>query len=338
MTSRRRRSIAAYSVLLASAVFGCATPLRFRLLAAGAKKPAQVAVLMELEHVGKQLPVEEKNVSVAEDGASLSPERTHLTLLDPHDVIAERTVVLVDASAAVVESGQIGDVAAAVARFAQRLEKSHRVAVAAWDGADGVVGILPFSAKAEAVDRRLDALLTLKPRGKTSNLNGAVVESLQALDRAQQADSRPVKIGRLVIVTGGRDDAKKVSKSELVEALRAHKDIAIVAIGFGELIDQDGVEAIGRDGAYYDKPLDRLVDNLDRIAGKVEREGARRLLVSYCSPKRQGQHAVEVSVKTDDGRRGIVQWKFDASDFKAGCDADRMPSFVELAEPTPRAR
>jgi hypothetical protein len=310
---------------LAAALVGCAPPLGVSLRAAGATPPSQVAMMIE---VGAPTLPTEHDLSLREDGVSLDPARARLTLLDPRDAIAERTVVLVDASASVVESGQIGDVASATARLVTRLEKLHRVAVAAWDGADGVIGIVPFSAKAEVADRRLDALLTLRPRGRGSRMNAAIIEAIEALDRAQRADGRPLRIGHLVIVAGSSDDAQSTSLADVRRALRSHPELDVRAVGIGEVVELDPLRAIAPSRTSHARKLERLPTIFDGYAETLEREAAHRLLVSYCSAARDGRHEATLKLRVGD-KEGAVGFSFSARGFRDGCDPDRPPTRLE---------
>ena len=81
--------------------------------------------------------------------------------------------------------------------------------------------------------------------------------------------------------------------------------------------------------------LARTSGGFDEITKEVEADSARYYLLSYCSPKRKGEHSLEIEIaskQADAKLAGKLKHRFSADGFKQGCNPKRRPVFEEDGE------
>src|SRR5262249_39135793 len=119
---------------------------------------------------------------IYEDGQPISTLESQQTILNPEMAAAHYTLLLIDMSGSVTQSGDLPAIVDAVGAFGERVEKYQKVAVYVFDGTKDIQAMAGFSTGA-ALKNGIQRLSTFKPRDPSTNLNGAVVEAVRALDR-----------------------------------------------------------------------------------------------------------------------------------------------------------
>jgi hypothetical protein len=161
-------------------------------------------------------------------------------------------------------------------------------------------------------------------------LNGAVVKGLEELDKALAHAEHPMKFGTLVVFTDGTDRAARVKTDEMHKRVKDSK-YDIFSIGLGSEMNDEQLKDVGKDGTAKAVDKDSVVKAFDTIGQKIESSTKSYYLLSYCSPARNGKHAVRIEAvyKDKDGaeKKGSVKSDFDATGFDHGCDPKSPPSF-----------
>jgi hypothetical protein len=322
------------AILVLSSI-ACGGGLKLKPLNHSARKPSNVAVYFTVDTSGGD-PVPGLTADkfvIYEDGQKVSEYESKQTILNPTVAAAHYTLLLVDMSGSIVESKKVGDVVNAASKFTEKVGKSQKVAVAAFDGSTELTGIVPFTESGQSAQAGLDKLLTFKPKDPSTNLNGAVVEGLKTLRKALDADPKPLKFGTLVVFTDGSDRANRVSKDDVKKAMEdpAHKDFEIYAIGVGAEMKDSRLEEIGKNGTVKEADPTKTQQAFDQIATRIEGATQRYYLLSYCTPSRAGKHTVKIEAKTDKGS-GTLEYEFDATGFGPNCDPNTPPDF-DLTHP-----
>src|SRR5579883_2419023 len=130
---------------------GCAA-LRLTPLKAVEQKPSNVAVFFTARTASGD-PVEgltADDLRVYEDGRPVPRDVSKLTILRPDAAVLRATLLLVDMSAGVTESGEDDVVPQAVSAFALRVASQQKVAVYAFDGSPDPFPIVPFADQARS--------------------------------------------------------------------------------------------------------------------------------------------------------------------------------------------
>jgi hypothetical protein len=318
--------------LLVIAATGCAG-LRLTPIKAAQQRPSNVAVYFKVQSSSGD-PVgglTADKFRIYEDGQLVSQYESKQTILNPQVAAVNYTLLLVDMSGSVSESGNADAIAQAVGAFTERVEKAQKVGIFAFDGSPDLYPIAPFSDQAGSAKAGVQQLATFKPRDPSTNLNGAVVKALDELDSALGRATQPLKFGTLVVFTDGTDRANRVPTAVMTQHIR-EKPFDVFAIGLGAEIKESQLREIGKSGTAMAADKNAVVKTFDDVGRKVEAGTKSFYLLSYCSPARAGKHEVRIQAVVKDGQGtgekvGSLESDFDATGFAPGCDPNTPPSF-----------
>jgi hypothetical protein len=295
------------------------------------QRPSNVAVYFRVEtHSGDPVAgLGADQFRIYEDSQLVSQYESKQTILNPEVAAVHYTLLLVDMSGSVSESGNGPLIAQAVGTFAERVGKAQKVGIYAFDGSPDLYPIVPFTDQAGSAHAGVSQLSTFKPKDPSTNLNGAVVKALDELDNSLAKATQPLKFGTLVVFTDGTDRANRVPGEQMRRHVR-DKPFDVFAIGLGAEIRDEQLREIGKNGTAMAADKNAIVKAFDDVGAKVEARTKAYYLLSYCSPARAGQHAVRVEAvyKSNSGEEiGSLKSDFDATGFAPGCDPNAPPSF-----------
>jgi Mg-chelatase subunit ChlD len=252
------------------------------------------------------------------------------------------TILLLDVSGSMTESGRINDLIDAAKLFTEKVGQSQRVAVYAFDGSKQLHSVVPFTSRQSSVDGGLEGLRTWTPKDNSTNLHGGVVEGLKTLRKALDREKKPLKFGTVVVFSDGADRAARVSRQEMLTEMRKEEydHFEMFAIGLGdpgELEDAE-LEDIGRDGTVIGTEPSKISEAFEKVAARIDAHSKRFYLLSYCTPARKGDHEVRIEIdrEGEGGGSGSLEYKFNADGFgpPPQCDPERKPTFdLEDVEP-----
>ncbi len=293
----------------------------------------------------------EGRIRVLENGTPLSVESA-LAVTPRPEANGWITLVLLDTSYSILSNNSLPLLAEAVRNFAyDRVDKDseiQRVAIAAFDG----VGArwIPFQ------DDAAERPLTLRTRGqvddairyllhpecadatdcgtvpdawgrpdcvagrcidKSTNLYWSVVQGIDAVVGREGTESA-LGVPRglaIVVLTDGSDQAGQMSLSDVL-AHASTKRAHLFAVGIEGELDVSTLESLGRDGAVMVPNVSGVQAGLDEVGETLSRIGQGIYLVSYCTPKRGGQHTITVRIE---GLEGELTLPFSATG-EAACD------------------
>jgi len=319
------------AALVLAAATGCAG-LQLTSIKQTQQRPSNVAVYFKVQTQGGE-PVgglTADRFHIYEDGQLVSQYESKQTILNPEVAAVHYTLLLVDMSGSVSESGNGPLIAQAVSTFTERVEKQQKVAIYAFDGEADLHPIVPFTDQAGSAKAGAAQLASYKPRDPSTNLNGAVVKALDDLDQALGKATQPLKFGTLVVFTDGTDRANRVPADKMLQHVK-EKPFDVYAIGLGAEIKQPQLSDIGKSGTAMAADRNGIVKAFDDMGAKVEGATKSYYLLSYCSPSRAGKHQVRVEAVFKDGggseHTGSLESDFDATGFAPGCDPSTPPSF-----------
>lgn len=308
---------------------GCGAGLSLTRINSDQKKPNNVWVFFTVQQ--GQEPVaglEAEDFQIFEDGAKVSPFESQQVILNPEVAAVMYTLLLLDVSGSITESGQIEPLVDAAELFADRVGKTQKVGVYAFDGAKDIHPIVPFTSTEQALRGGLEGLRRYRPKDPSTNLHGAVVQGLETLRRSLAREKKPLEFGTLVVFSDGADRAARVSRQEMREAIDQpdyeHYELFAIGIGDQRELEQAELGDIGRNGTELGEDRAKVKDAFDRIASRIEAHTRRFYLLSYCTPSRKGEHDVRIEVKTAKvPRSGSVQrrWFRAAAGVQSGARA-----------------
>ena len=303
------------------------------------KKPNNVWVFFTVEEKDGE-PVaglQAEDFAIYEDDQLVSTFESKQTIQNPDVAAVMYTLLLLDMSGSITESGSADLVVDAAQGFVDRVGQSQKVAVYAFDGGEDIRSVVRFTEAKASVEGGLEGLRTYKARDPSTNLHGAIVDGLEVLREDLDKDKRTLKFGTLVVFSDGTDRAARVSREEMLEALdqEEYANFEIFAIGVGAEIEEESLSQIGRDGTELVEDDASVQMAFEKVAQRIEAHTKRFYLLSYCTPAREGEHTVRIEAQADRNARGRprkkgdLSWTFDASGFgpPPDCDPNRQPTF-----------
>ncbi|HVY49390.1 MAG TPA: hypothetical protein VHB21_26040 [Minicystis sp.] len=335
---RSTRALAAAVVLLGGGLLGCGGGLAVTKVASVRAAPSNLAVLVSVERDGKPVTgLEAQQFTIFEDGAPLSAADTHVSLQPVAESAVTHTLVLVDRSSAGVRALSGDALVAAVEPLVARAGKLGQVAVAAYDGDDAIHPIVPFTDDASKVD--LSPLAAYQAKDASTNLYGAVLAGLDAVDKSLADEALPLRFGALVLVAAGPDLAARKSRDDVTRALDDARfaNVDVLAVGVGPAAAEAKVDDLGRTKAKVAGAALPLTAAVEQTAHALESRWKSYYLLSYCTPARAGEHKVRVEVHPPSGApTGSIEYAFKADGMGPGCDATVPPKFVGFDVPGER--
>lgn len=318
---------------------GCGSQLEVTRLNSDHQKPNNVWVFFTVEQKDGE-PVAgltAEDFAIYEDEKLVSTFESQQTIQNPEVAAVMYTLLLLDMSGSITESGSADVVVDAAKSFVDRVGQSQKVAVFAFDGDKKIRSVVRFTEAKGSVEGGLEGLRSYKAKDPSTNLHGAVVQGLDVLRKALDKDKRPLKFGTVVVFSDGTDRAARVTKEEMTEALGQpeYRDFEIFAIGVGGEIEEKSLGDIGRDGTELVEDGSNVQEAFERVAKRIEAHAKRFYLLSYCTPARNGEHTVRIEAQADRNAKGkarktgSVSWTFDATGFgpPPACDPSRKPAF-----------
>jgi hypothetical protein len=315
------------TILVVPFLAGCAPGLQLELVEATWQRPSNVAVYFAISTKdGDPVPgLTADAFRIYEDEQLVSTFESRQTILNPEVAAIHYTLLLVDMSASVVDSGQVPQLVLACQAFASRVGQYQQVAVYTFDGREDIQRVVDFTRSEDDVRNAVIGLQDEGNRDPSTNLNGAIVKGIERLRQQMDRSTISLRFGTLVVFTDGTDHAARVSRDQMLQAI-ATTTLNVYAIAVGGEIDQEELEEIGREGFVRAEDGSQIVHAFDLVAQRIEAHMRRYYLLSYCSPARAGEHQVTIEAVFGD-LSGTLQYGFDANGFEPGCDPNRPPSF-----------
>jgi hypothetical protein len=310
---------------------GCAN-LHLTTIKTAQQRPSNVAVYFKVQDsngdpIGN---LTAERFRIYEDDQLVSQYESKQTIANPEVAAAHYTLLLVDMSGSVTESGSVDTLVQAVSTFTDRVEKQQKVGIYAFDGGPDLYPIVPFTDQPGSAKAGAQQLASFKPKDPSTNLNGAVVKALDELDAALGRAPQPMKFGTLVVFTDGTDRANRVPSAQMKQHVD-EKPFDVFAIGLGAEIQEAQLEDLGKSGTAMAADKTAIVKAFDQVGSKVEARTKSYYLLSYCSPSRAGKHQVRIEAVVGGGEKreetGSLRSDFDATGFAPGCDPTAPPSF-----------
>ncbi|MEM6995199.1 MAG: VWA domain-containing protein, partial [Myxococcota bacterium] len=328
------RRLAVAAVLLSG---GCSKSLTVTRINSAEKKPNNVWVFFTVEREGEPVAgLAAEDFAIYEDEALVSTFESQQVIQNPEVAAVMYTLLLLDMSGSITESGEADAVVDAAHKFSEKVGKTQKVGAYAFDGGEDIYSVVRFTEAQGSIDGGLDGLRSYKPKDPSTNLHGAVVQGLDVLGTALEKDKRPLKFGTLVVFTDGTDRAHRVPKEDMIEALgkEEYANFEIYVIGVGAELEEGALAEIGRDGTELATDDAKVDAAFQRVASRIEQHAKRFYLLSYCTPSRSGSHVVRIEAKATDekGKKkqtGSLSYEFEAEKFgpPPACDPQRAPTF-----------
>jgi hypothetical protein len=318
------------------AVAGCADGpggggnLRVKKISTVAQPPGNVAAYFSV-YTKAGAPVTDldtPNFKIYENNKLVSEKKAKRALLETKPVEGQYVLIAIDVSGPYVDGEDFPDIVTAVGHLVQSVEKmGGQAAISVFDGEDEIVPMLGFGAEGEKA--ALESVRHFRPRNRNGNLNGAIVQGIDALEKQLDASTAPFRYATLVVVTDRGDLAKKVPADQVKKRV-AETPVDVQLVAIGPKTNKLELEPLTRGGLFISPEPKDFTKGLTAIAKKLDDAANARYLFSYCTNKRDGNPTLTLVIETPDDRGRLV-YKFNAANFRNGCSAKHRPLFEKTA-------
>jgi Mg-chelatase subunit ChlD len=298
--------------------------ISFDVLEKRVEEPGKITLFFSLQ-TGEGEPVPnlpEKNFKLFEDDSELSDFESKRRFLNPEQDYAIESLLLLDMSGSIIESGHLPDLLDAAEDFVAEVAPGKQMAVAIFDGREDIQVVQGFTSNVSVLQEKIRGLKSHKVVDTSTNLYGAVVKALESLDK--RSEDRPLYAAFLTVFTDGTHRAGTgggyPNQKEVLKKVNA-SDHAVFTIGLGGEIDEAVLQSIGKNGFARADKIEDLADAFDQISKRLQDSANSYYALIYCSPARAGKHTFKVRVTWDE-LEGEYSFKFDAEGFSGGCRTD----------------
>ncbi|MEM6675574.1 MAG: hypothetical protein AAF726_22175 [Planctomycetota bacterium] len=314
--------------------------------------PGRVSVFLRVSNVdgSPSSNLTGADFNIYENGVLVSQTESFQRILAQPQVFRSYLHLVLDRSNSVQSVG-----AAAVQAGARSLieivteEPENYVKISWFDGSPTIYPIagydFGFSNDRTLLLEAIDALNDEPPFSTSTNLYGAVVDGIAALDAEDVAAAQSgVENRALTLVTftdGTHQAGPAVTLGDALTAIdtpspegTAHSSFTI---GVGSEFDANVLFQLGRTGTASADEFDELEDAFRDIGDQVRRLANSFYFLSYCSPKTSGVNNLRVSVLEEPDDSRDARFTFDAQGFGGGCAFLDIKNHPSLAGGSARA-
>ncbi|MEL7833893.1 vWA domain-containing protein [Fodinibius sp. Rm-B-1B1-1] len=329
------------SIFLMIIIVGCNSSdnsgeeIDVELIEAESEPPSKIRLFFKVD-LGEEnqfATLEPSAFDILEDGSQISRLESQADIQrEPGDFLYS-SVLMLDLSGSILNNADLPRLKEAATTFIERtmpvegedLYGTREMSVYWFDGEQNIHPLVGFTSVRDSLISGIESISEDISNDRSTNLNGAVIQGLSVMDdRLQEVreDSSGATAGSMVLFTDGTDQAGYVSTEQAMDSVRnAAKEHSLFTIGLGGEIDQEILKSFGKDGFELAEDSLELNDSFLAVAKRLEAESNSYYVLEYCSPKRSGQHSLELRANYED-KFGSFQTQFSAEGFSGGCTVE----------------
>jgi len=284
--------------------------------------PALVQILFSAQCSDEPISgLSSSDVAVFEGGEEVSRAESDWSLDRQSAALETYTLLLIDISKSIIESGTLEVAQEVAATFAETLlEQNQSVAVAVFDGHAEIRTVVGFSSDLDELTTGIQGISEEDQLDEATNLNGAMRLGLEMLDTQVAADveGELISVGNLVVFTDGLDSAGRVSDSNARGAVAAtdHQVFVVGLVGEEEVSE---LSALAPDGFFQADDEGALLAAFEDLAQQLLAEVNKYYRFSYCSPLRSPRTTLRLEITWEE-KTSSVRFSYPTKDFGAGCE------------------
>lgn len=309
--------------------------------------PAKVSLFFTVE-TSSGMPVPLLNADafqISEDGSAISPLESQQTVQPRGQAYRMDSLLLLDMSGSILRGGNAPTLRQAAGHYIDEVlsqPEGQQIALMTFDGRAQPQLVAGFTSDAATLQHALDSLLTTECQVQadcavyadrrtcaafrcvddSTNLYGAVIAGVTTLEsRLKAPDGIQFKDAVLVAFTDGQDQAARVSEATALERVSV-TPVKVLTVGLGSDVDHDALNRIGKDGSFSAAQPAELEAAFSQAAAQVKGQANKSYVLEYCSPRRGGQHQLDLAVTASMPMgpiQGALTESFDATGFTSGC-------------------
>ncbi len=329
------------SIILGMIVISCSNgnsggqEVEVELIESKTELPSKIRLFFQVD-LGEEhqfTTLEPSDFEIYEDGSQISNLESQAQIQREPGEFLYSSVLMLDLSGSILNNADLPKLKEAATTFidqtmpreGESLYGTREMAVYWFDGEQSIHPLVPFSHDGDSLVSGIESINAEISDDVSTNLNGAVIQGLSVMDTRLQEirqDSDIATAGSMVLFTDGTDQAGWVSTSAALDSVtKANREHAVFTIGLGGEIDQEVLQSFGKNGFELAEDSLELNSSFVAVAERLEAETNSFYLLEYCSPKRSGQHTLELRAIYEN-RFGSFQTDFSAEGFSGGCTVE----------------
>ena len=278
--------------------------------------------------------MEATDFTVYEDSSKVSVYESQQTILNKEVGFDLSTILLLDMSGSIIESGQLPTLQEAAKGFIDKVAEEQKTGIFLFDGREEIEQWAALTNNKEDLKARIDDLSNYQVQDPSTNLNGAIIKGLAQLGGEDFVTDKTyqLKVGSLVVFTDGTDQASRNSNWEAQNAvLRSEHNV--FTIGLGGEIDEEHLQNLGENGFEFADDTENVTAAFNKIAERIKKASQKFYVLAYCSPKRAGDHIVTLDGDWK-GSKETISYDFNADGFESGCNPFTIESDLSILQGT----
>ena len=311
---------------------GGSNDIDIELIEATTEFPAKVRLFFQVDMGEDQSfgTLNESNFQIYENNLQISDLESQAKIQNEVGSYLFSSIVLLDLSGSVLNGDALPRVKDATINYIQEVMPntneakfgSKEMAVYWFDGEENIHLLAPFSIDKFALIDSVRAITSAISNDNSTNLNGAIIQGISELEARitdRNQDPRLSTAGTLLLFSDGADQAGRATMEDAIIATESlTNQYSLFTIGLGSDIDESFLRLVGKQGyefAFNSFDLNQVFLEMGR---KVTKTMDSYIVLEYCSPKRSGDHNIELRVISEN-RVGKINTELNAMGFTGGC-------------------
>jgi hypothetical protein len=311
---------------------GSSSGIGIELIEATTELPAKVRLFFQVD-LGEESTfraLNENDFQIFENTLPISSLESQAKVQNELGSYLYSSIILLDLSGSVLNGDALPRVKDATVNYIENVMPlpsdddygAKEIAIYWFDGEEDIHLLAPFTIDRNTIIDSVRAITSDISSDNSTNLNGAVIQGLFELEARisdRNQDPRLSTAGSLLVFSDGADQAGRATDDAAITAVESlTNQYSVFTIGLGNEIDERFLTRIGKQGfelAVNSFDLNQAFMDMSRT---VNATAESYIVLEYCSPKRSGDHNIELRLTFDD-RVGKLNTEFNASGFTGGC-------------------
>jgi len=304
--------------------------LRLTLENAWDEDPGKVSVLFKVE-TSEGEPVSGLTgdlFQIYEDGVEVSSRESDQRIVGKPEQFVAHIVLLMDLSGSIMTES-LDDLKDAAMQFVSTAMPGRgtpeygevQMSILWFDGERNIHRLTEPQADRNVLVAAIRQINPTISQDRSTNLYGGVIQGLNEVEKLISSEKNKVAVGTLVIFTDGTDQASWKTEEEALDAVaKTNPDqVSIYTVGLEGEVDQNVLQQLGRDQFLLADNVEELVPTFEAIANDIREDVNSHYLLEYCSPSRNGDHSLRLTLAQGD-RSGSIMTCFCADGFSGECN------------------
>ncbi len=260
-----------------------------------------------------------QKLQVLLDGDEIRTEGDVTQVLTQKVHFEQYTLILLDMSDSIVNTGSLQPMVSAVRRVVRKLvTQGVQVAIYRFAGPTYFAEVQDFTTDEGALNLSLDELAKSKGLG-TTDLYGSIPRAINVLESAGSHDVLTTRT--LVLFTDGTDEAMASTSKSALASIKS-SEAYVFTLGLGGDVDQEELRSFGKDRFEWAEDSNKLETAFDAITTHIYNLARSYYLVAICSPRVGGTHNMTIVVERN-GDTGQLTVQYNADNFDiVGCNVN----------------